>query len=418
MNLRKILTIEGIRGFAAIYVMLGHFVLLFKPYSFYPESSFIIKTMFGYGHQAVILFFIVSVFSIHYSSFGKSFDTKRSICDYFYKRIRRIYPLFFFSLLISLAVFFICGMEASLDRIILSFFFLTDNAGSAIAHPIPTNFPIWSLSYEMFYYLLYPLLFKLIKKFGIERILLSSIGVSIFFGLFGVFDISNHFSNVLTFYWTWVAGAYIAELIINKKRINTTYLIGILVTLLGLSFTLEKVYLLRDWAWAGLFILTFLSYFSKSSKLSIKQKGLNIFIGIIGISICFCLTRFENITYHTTLVRLLLVVFAFLLFILTIFSFSRIQTLIRILLKPFIRFGSYSYAIYIFHWPIIVLLINLFRTQIHASIVYMILSMLFAFVFIMSLSWLMEIKLQPIVAKWMDKLYYKKTNLNAPPLNP
>ena len=64
---QKILSIEAIRGFAAIYVVLGHIILLFQPYTLFPKFEFLIKTAFGYGHEAVILFFIVSGFSIQYA---------------------------------------------------------------------------------------------------------------------------------------------------------------------------------------------------------------------------------------------------------------------------------------------------------------------------------------------------------------
>jgi len=60
----KIFSIEAIRGFAAIYVIIGHIVLLYNPQNFFPQIGFLIKTAFSFGHQAVILFFIVSGFSI------------------------------------------------------------------------------------------------------------------------------------------------------------------------------------------------------------------------------------------------------------------------------------------------------------------------------------------------------------------
>jgi len=75
-----ILSIEAIRGIAAIYVMLGHIVQLYQVYSYFPGYEFAIKTVFGYGHQAVLLFFIVSGFSITYSSY----DIDLSSCATFF----------------------------------------------------------------------------------------------------------------------------------------------------------------------------------------------------------------------------------------------------------------------------------------------------------------------------------------------
>lgn len=135
----KILSIEAIRGFAAIYVLLGHIVLLYKPYSFIPRYEFLIKTLFGYGHQAVILFFIVSGFSIHYSSSTVNFIKKGSLKDYLFKRMRRIYPLFLISIVLAYLVLYHIQIPSNWIRNTLSFFFLTDLSTGLIAAPIPTN---------------------------------------------------------------------------------------------------------------------------------------------------------------------------------------------------------------------------------------------------------------------------------------
>lgn len=411
MKLRKILSIEGVRGFAAIYVMLGHFVLLFQPYSFHPEYSSIIKNLFGQGHYAVILFFIVSGFSIHYSSTNSSFDTRKSLVEYFYKRIRRIYPIFFISLLLAIVVLILCENEhSSIKRVILSFFFLTDLSPGNISLPIPTNFPIWSLSYEIPYYLLYPLLHKGIKKYGINKIFVFSLIVSFLMCFFQFFDIPNHVANIMKLYWVWVAGVFIADLIITGKKIKTTYFTSGLIILLGLIFTIEKISLLREWLVAGLFFLIFISFFSQSLLLTSKEKIKNIVIGLIGVFCCYLLTYQDALIYHPVFVRYLLMVFILLLIIFVFVPFSSIQKIIRNFLRPFINFGSYSYAIYILHWPIMVFFKNKFEVQIHQNPIYMVLIILLVTIIVWGSSWLLEIKMQPIIARQMNKIFYKKKN--------
>ena len=139
---KRILSIEAIRGGAAIYVMLGHIVQLYQIPSHFPHYEFFIKTIFGYGHQAVLLFFIVSGFSITYSSSIANLSDFNALKEYLFKRFRRIYPLFFIVLVVSLVVLQITGIDSSLARNILSFLFLTDTASGALINPIPTNYPI------------------------------------------------------------------------------------------------------------------------------------------------------------------------------------------------------------------------------------------------------------------------------------
>lgn len=354
-NKKYILTIEGIRGFAAIYVMLGHFVLLYKPYTFTPGLEFVIKTLFGYGHQAVILFFIVSGFSIHYSSTKYDFTNKRDLNDYFFKRIRRIYPLFLISLLIALVVLYITKSPSDWNRNILSFLFLTDISKGAIVDPIQTNFPIWSLSYEIIYYLLYPFLLFYLRKFNLKKILIISFIVSLLAGFFEFANVQNHLSNVIQLYWVWVMGVIIAEFKMKNIKISITYFYGIFVISIAMMFTLEKLFLLRDWAWALFFSLLILSYFKDSEKLTFNKKIINVTIGLIGIGTCYLLTNNENVLFHPIMLRFILVLMILLTFMIVFIPIQYFQNYIRILLSPFVKAGYFSYAIYIFHWPLILL---------------------------------------------------------------
>lgn len=406
MPLRKILSIEAIRGFAAIYVLLGHSMMFFQPYVFCPQYEFIIKAFFGFAHQAVILFFIVSGFSIHYSSPKEGFNTRKSISEYFYKRIRRIYPLFLFSLLIACVVLVICQMDASIKRVVLSFFFLTDIAEGSIALPIPTNFPIWSLSYEIPYYLLYPVLIKVINKFGMQKTFIFSIVISLFAGAFYFLQMPNHLSNILQLYWAWVGGAYIADLILNNKKVNVSFLSGGLIFLLAFSFTFEKISLLRDWAWTGAFLLVFMSFFQKSSVSKLYEKIINVCVGLLGIYTCYLLSYNEDITFHGGLLRYILLFFILLLFILQVVPFYKFQPFIRWFLKPFTSAGSYSYALYIFHWPVLTLIIHLFQKFIFENVMQMALVTVLTLVFIFIFSWFLELKVQPLIARRLNKLYY------------
>jgi peptidoglycan/LPS O-acetylase OafA/YrhL len=84
--IKKLNILEAVRGGAALYVFLGHFIV----------GSFIAKTnflsfFFRFGQEAVILFFLMSGFVIELSGLRK----KTSFHDFFYKRFLRIYPLFF-----------------------------------------------------------------------------------------------------------------------------------------------------------------------------------------------------------------------------------------------------------------------------------------------------------------------------------
>ncbi len=406
MGKRKIIkSIEAIRGFAAIYVLLGHIVLLYKPYSYFPKSQFVMKTIFGYGHEAVILFFIVSGFSIYYSSRFTNFKNKDELKLYFYKWFRRIYPIFFISLLLALLVLYITGLSSDLNRNILSFLFLTDISRGSIANPIPTNFPIWSLTYEVFYYILYPILLLGIHKFGLKKVTGLVIIVSFIASLFYFFGYPNYFSNVLQYYWTWMAGVIIADLKINKKSIKFSLLRGCLVLSMAFMITFEKIAVLRDWAWALFFCIIFISFFVIISKISFKLKIVNFLISLIAIGVCYICTYYDNILFHPQIVRLilwfLLVVSIIILYVPIVFM----QSVVRSILKPFVNSGSYSFALYIIHWPVIILFEYLIIQNAQLNFFTFLIFIFINLGVIFFISFGLELKWQPVIARKMD--YFK-----------
>lgn len=405
------MTIEAIRGFAAIYVLLGHIVLLYTPQNYFPEFEFLIKTIFGFGHQAVILFFIVSGFSIHYNYSSKELVSPNEIWIYFRKRIVRLYPIFFISLILALIVLYITQTPSDYFRNILSFIFLTDNSEGAIAHPIPTNFPIWSLSYEVFYYLLYPFLFLGIRKYSLNKMLIVSIVISLIAAAYEFIFGPNHLANLLQLYWTWVIGALLADLKLKERNVLTgSFLKGLIIFSIAFMLTLENVSLIRDWAWALFFTLIFISYFSESHKSSLLQKAGNFLIGIIAVTSCFFLTYQENILFHPELLRYILIFIALGSVVFLFFPFGKIQAFIRLFLKPFVKAGSYSYALYIIHWPLIILFKYIFLKDQEISFPVFSLIVLGNVAVIFILSRFLELRLQPIFSKFFNYgLYLKKT---------
>lgn len=404
---KKILSIEAIRGFAAIYVMLGHIVLLFQPYVFFPEYKFICKTIFGYGHQAVLLFFIVSGFSITYSSSNINIYDKYKIKEYLFKRFRRIYPLFFIALLISLSILPISGAQSDIKRDILSFFFITDTAPGSIVDPIPTNFPIWSLSYEVVYYLLFPLLVLAWQKKGRVNTFLIVLFTGVVTGLVGFLGWPNHIFNVLQYYWIWIAGAMLAEAYINRRRFHFKYLYGLLVSSLAFMLTIEKIPIVSDWCWSLFFLILFVSFFVDERLVKAKERLINIIIGFASLGICYSFTNFSEIVYHKELIKSIIIAIAGISLILYFLPTYISKKLVRFLMKPFVMTGSFSYSLYIIHWPIIMFSVFIHKKFLGGTMLEMGLMISATITIVFLLSWFLEEMIQPKIAKTMNRLFYK-----------
>ena len=87
---------------------------------------------------------------------------------------------------------------------------------------------------------------------------------------------------------------------------------------------------------------------------------------------------------------------------------EKIEELLRTLVKPFVRAGGYSYAVYIFHWPLLVLSVWLFKDYYKASFWILLSVIILSVGFVVSISWAAEKKLQPLMASLLDQHYYAK----------
>lgn len=165
MNNKSIMSLQVLRGFAAILVLLFH-------------GSAMIEKMLGYsyatnalriGSSGVDIFFVLSGFIIYYTSTIKEITPK----EFFMRRFVRIFPIYW------VALIFVCGT-------FLFEYFIVESQNSTVVKTIQDGgldllfrsiflIPIqsrplisvaWSLSYEIVFYLLFGLFFfRSPKKF-------------------------------------------------------------------------------------------------------------------------------------------------------------------------------------------------------------------------------------------------------------
>lgn len=175
-------SLDGIRGLTALYVMIHHARLaLTQSYQnglgSHPEKYLLCDQLmvygfspFKFGHEAVIIFFVLSGFVIHLKQSNKNYNWENfKVLTYLKKRGIRIYPtlmvsfllciiLDYFTLLVTSLSFQDIFSKYSYSNFLFNLFLIPDA-------PIwGYNFPVWSLKHEWFFYILYPGLLWLSKK--------------------------------------------------------------------------------------------------------------------------------------------------------------------------------------------------------------------------------------------------------------
>ncbi|QWX83328.1 acyltransferase [Cellulophaga sp. HaHaR_3_176] len=173
-------TLDFIRGLSALIVMAGHLrIAIFKDYSelINLESSSILNKGFyfitGLGHQAVMVFFVLSGYFVGGSVLKSS--KKFSAKNYLIARISRLWTPLFPVLILTFIIDYFIGIVSpellqgdyysiinsgprgdysiGLQTFISNIFFL-----QTIYSPVyGSNGALWSLAYEFWYYILFPL---------------------------------------------------------------------------------------------------------------------------------------------------------------------------------------------------------------------------------------------------------------------
>ncbi len=246
----KLLFLDGLRGLAALYVMIGHsrwllwegftegYVKHPGEYHFFGKILVYFLSAFTYGHEAVLFFFVLSGLVIHLkysiklkSNGGYQFE----FGPYFIKRVKRIYPPLIYAILITTildltgkylgySIYAHLTPNNSINGLVFGSMDFKTLAGNlllvqdAITPVWGSNGPLWSLKYEWWFYMLYPVLFFLNKK----KITWSFLAVTFLFVLSFIAPAStlSLLVQVCSYLFSWWIGAVIADIITGRINVR------------------------------------------------------------------------------------------------------------------------------------------------------------------------------------------------------
>lgn len=301
--------LEAVRGLAAFYVVLHHTISHSTVLAGVPVG-FLLR----FGQEAVILFFLLSGFVINYS-FRASTD--KSFSNYFFKRSTRIYiPLFFVFLVGYLGLSYNRGelINPELWTLFKNILMLQDwdkVKPNVLAEPYMGNTPLWSLSYEWWFYMLY---FPIVTKVATDSNFKQAMFVftlSVVMAALYVWQ-PNFLFRLFAYFGIWWAGVYLSDL----------YMAGRHHSLKALAPPVIAVGLI-----AAIMFLP---------VLAARQAGEGLLLGAHPL-----------LEFRHMFVSLAFIVGGVLWHKLGWFGFN-------LLLKPFLIFAPISYVLYICHQPLMV----------------------------------------------------------------
>lgn len=252
--------LDGVRGLCALYVAIGHSRwLLWEGYagfvqhkadvSFWYTVQVYFWSAFKFGHQAVLLFFVLSGFVIHLKYARKISETGGSdfeFWSYLKKRAKRIYPPFIFALFLTLTLDTLGEKVLHLDKLYTGqtpYELINHNVTSLHSSitvfignilflepyyfpAFGTNGPLWSLGYEWWFYLAYPIFLWLsVRSISRATIVMVVLFILSFFpGLWPVTLFRFLFSAMLS----WWLGVLLADAYTGRIQVNIKW-IGLLL---------------------------------------------------------------------------------------------------------------------------------------------------------------------------------------------
>lgn len=221
--------LDLIRGLSAVAVLVYHIRYRF----FFDYSDIITPDFFtfsfyaltSFGHDAVIVFFVLSGFFISASVLRDQAAERWSWKRYAINRLTRLYLVLLPGLLLTILWdllglcfypgnpiysgvprpwghdFFPVSDRLSLSTFVANALFLQE----ILAHPLGSNAPLWSLSYEFWYYVLFPIgWFALVRPTRIWR---SIVHLTVFALLLIIVG-----KNIVVYFPIWLLGTVVCLL--------------------------------------------------------------------------------------------------------------------------------------------------------------------------------------------------------------
>ncbi len=236
-NKSRLRSLQMFRGFAALLVLLYHATTVST--RIYHQEF--LGSFFKFGNSGVIFFFVLSGFIIYYVH-ADDLGKPRKFKSFIIKRFIRLYPIYWIVSLTVLPVYFIFpsfgeSFHRRLDVILQSLILYPQNPQLSV----PIIAAAWTLSYEVFFYLIFSCLILLKPKISLRIVVVWVLGIIV--GNYYAIAHSLETPNFIIFYFllspinlNFIFGCLAAYLVLRLRddRIKISYILLLIIIGVGL----------------------------------------------------------------------------------------------------------------------------------------------------------------------------------------
>ncbi len=341
--------LDGLRGVCAIVVLIHHMIQT-SPQEVLgsPFLLVLLSVITVFGHIAVDIFFILSGFVIGYTTPEKY--TPEEAKKYVLRRIIRLYPIYLF------AIFFSCLFlkhSLSTKNLLGTILFMQ----GWFVPELSSNISLWSLHYEFIFYIIFLLIWRF--NLNIKNMMILCL-VSAVLSSF----IPFHPLKILGYFTLWLAGLWLSQNVDNSNLINRNWKSTRFWSplLLSSAFIVQNIVSMMIYKYgtnsqpipvltcALLVVILTAVVASLITNKTIPFYRFSVFflLSLILVSYIYHFWQAKNFSFlsnhHTQSLSILVLLF--------LFSFL-IKKVPVVFFEKISYLGSFSYALYVVHYPIV-----------------------------------------------------------------
>lgn len=381
----KKIYLEFLRGVSSIFILGWHIAFL-------APTGHVTHLTAYWGTDALIMFFMLSGLVINLSESRKP----KSRGAFIKNRFVRIYPQFVAGLLIGMAALYITGSAFPSLKVLLGNFLMVSTMKDYMAYIVPSiksNLPVWSLSFEGAFYLMFAFTIgRRQKKAVFVWFLLSLIAIPVYF-IRTERDFITHIVALFAFSSVWIVGYYIYQYrsVFYATKYTVLFSLGMLPLISRMQFSPNFYDPLKYFIFA-IFAIPFFRY-----CLQLPPSGKKIKMGYLVAIHCLMVYAALTIRYMPLKNALFYSTFPYLYmaagYLIDLFKAK--DPVIKLINKVGAVTGKYSYSLYISHYPFVFI----FSIFIHNILLYVLVTLpVVAFT-----AYLLESVLQPRITAFFRK---------------
>ncbi len=386
--MKKNYYLEFVRGSAALLVLITHFVIL------HPVLNKMGLNLFAnWGTESVMIFFILSGLVIGLSQH----KNPKSRNVFLLNRIVRLFPQFIIGILLAIGAFILLQKQIPIFKTIVGNIFMLSTLQGYLFETFITNSPIWSLTFEMFFYFIFACsISKYHVTFIFAWFVISLISIPLYFLKLDNF-LLQHILAMLSFSSIWLLGYFIYRYrsIFTVNIYTAIFSISLLPLVSRLHFSNEIYDPFKFFIFA-IISIPFFQYCIQERRLGKEIKFIYIFT--VYIVLLFLLAYLSNARLYSKVLYAALPIISILFYKgLQYLGFS--NTLKSMINQFGSTMGKYSFSIYIIHFPILFVL----ATWVTNPILFLTLSLFIVGIFAFILENYFQKNIFLLFIKWQKK---------------